>query len=97
MDVHAKRVDEQSAAIVGGQRPVAISVVVPAKNEEKNLPILIERLFAVLRGQSKLFEIIVVNDGSTDGSIHILRALAGVHPERCESSTSPGIMVKRLR
>ncbi len=81
LDVHAKRIDEQSVAILAGQRPIAISVVVPAKNEEKNLPILIERLFVALRDQSKLFEIIVVNDGSTDGSMHILRALAGVHSE----------------
>ncbi len=58
-----------------------ISLIVPAKNEEKNLPLLIERAFSVMRGLGKSFEVIVVNDGSTDGSLHVLRALAASHPE----------------
>lgn len=60
---------------------VAVSVIVPAKNEERNLPILIERLFPVLRGLGVGFEVIVVNDGSTDGSLAVLRDLAADHPE----------------
>jgi dolichol-phosphate mannosyltransferase len=58
-----------------------LSVVIPAKNEEQNLPVLIARLFAVLHELDRPFEVIVVNDGSTDGSIHVLRALATSHPE----------------
>ena len=58
-----------------------ISVIVPAKNEEQNLPILIEQLFPVLHGLCRPFEVIVVNDGSTDGTLRTLRALAGSHPE----------------
>lgn len=58
-----------------------LSVIIPAKNEEQNLPILIERLFSVLHGQGRPFEVIVVNDGSTDGSLRVLRALATSHPE----------------
>ena len=58
-----------------------LSVIVPAKNEERNLPVLIERLFSVLRGLGRAFEVIVVNDGSTDGSLRVLRALAGSYPE----------------
>ena len=58
-----------------------ISLIIPAKNEEKNLPLLIERAFSVMRGLGKSFEVIVVNDGSTDGSLHVLRALAASHPE----------------
>lgn len=58
-----------------------LSVIVPAKNEEQNLPVLLARLFAVLRGLSRPFEVIVVNDGSTDGSLRVLRNLAEAHPE----------------
>ena len=59
----------------------ALSVIVPVKNEERNLPILIERLFPVLRELRRPFEVIIVNDGSTDGSLRVLRALAVSHPE----------------
>jgi glycosyltransferase involved in cell wall biosynthesis len=58
-----------------------ISVIVPAKNEAKNLPILIARLLATMRGLGQPFEVIVVNDGSTDDSLSILRALAAINPE----------------
>ena len=60
---------------------VAISVIVPAKNEANNLPILIERLLSVLGGQPESFEVIIVNDGSSDASIQVLRTLVGMHPE----------------
>jgi dolichol-phosphate mannosyltransferase len=59
----------------------ALSVIVPVKNEEPNLPILLGRLFPVLHGLRRPFEVIVVNDGSTDGSLSVLRTLAASHPE----------------
>ena len=71
----------QSAAEFSPKDTVMISLIIPAKNEEKNLPLLIERAFSVMRGLGKSFEVIVVNDGSTDGSLHVLRALAASHPE----------------
>jgi dolichol-phosphate mannosyltransferase len=58
-----------------------LSVIIPAKNEEPNLPILIERLFSALRAIGTPFEAIVVNDGSTDGSLRVLRQLAARHGE----------------
>jgi len=72
---------EQSAAGGPVRGAVGISVIVPAKNEEQNLPILLERMFPVLNGLDRPFEVIVVNDGSTDGTMRVLRALAAVHPE----------------
>ena len=48
--------------------PRTISVVVPVFNSEQSLPILIERLNSVLTDTCYAFEVILVNDGSTDGS-----------------------------
>jgi glycosyltransferase involved in cell wall biosynthesis len=58
-----------------------ISVIVPAKNEEPNLPILVDRLFACLRGLHRPFEVIAINDGSTDETLRVLRDLAALRPE----------------
>ncbi len=57
-----------------------ISVIVPAYNEAANLPILVERLFPVLEGLGRGFEVIVVNDGSRDATLAVLRALAAAQP-----------------
>ncbi len=53
-----------------------ISVVIPAYNEEENLPVLYERLKAVLDKLEGDYEILFVDDGSTDGSFEVLRDLA---------------------
>ena len=71
----------QPAPPVARRLRVEITVIVPAKNEEKNLPVLIAQLLAVLGGLNRAFEIIVVNDGSTDGSMRVLRTLAATHPQ----------------
>ncbi|HHL39856.1 MAG TPA: glycosyltransferase [Deltaproteobacteria bacterium] len=52
-----------------------ISVVVPVYNEREVLPHLYERLASVLEGLGMSYEIIFVNDASTDDSLHILRGL----------------------
>lgn len=58
-----------------------ISVIVPAKNEAANVPVLIERLFASLRGLGRPFEVLIVNDGSTDDTLGTLRGYCASHPE----------------
>lgn len=59
---------------------LAYSVVVPLLNEEESLPELHARLTAVLRDTSRPYEILFVNDGSTDGSAVRLDALAAADP-----------------
>ncbi len=54
-----------------------ISVVIPVYNEEKNLPLLMDRLDASLRPMERPFEIIFVDDGSRDRSLDILRSFVG--------------------
>ncbi len=62
------------------REPPALSVVVPVYNEEESLPILHPELVAALERGGEGFEILYVDDGSTDGSARILRALAGSDP-----------------
>ena len=57
-----------------------ISVVVPVYNEEPNLREVIRRTVATLVGMARSFEIIAVDDGSTDGSLALLRELRGNEP-----------------
>lgn len=57
-----------------------LSVVIPVFNEEGNLERLTQELTAVLAGLRRSYEIIFVDDGSTDRSVAILRGLATRDP-----------------
>lgn len=57
------------------ERP-AVSVVIPAHNEEQNLLPLFDRLVATLEDLGRTFEIVIVDDASTDASVDLLRNLA---------------------
>jgi glycosyltransferase involved in cell wall biosynthesis len=59
----------------------ALSVVVPVLNEEQSLPRLLEALTAVLASLPYRFEIILVNDGSTDNSLSVMRSFSANRPE----------------
>ena len=61
-------------------QPVEISVVIPVYNEVENLPILVPKLLEVLRGLHKTYEMIFVDDGSSDGSRRILKEMVSLHP-----------------
>lgn len=53
-----------------------LSLVIPVFNEEENLPELIERVTRVGRDMGRPYEIVLVNDGSRDGSLDLLRSAA---------------------
>ena len=55
---------------------IDLSIVVPVYNEEKNIPILYERLKKAANAISSNHELIFVNDGSKDGSFFELMKLA---------------------
>ena len=56
----------------GNSNLLEFSVVIPVFNEESNLRILYDRLSGVMQGLGKTYEIIYVDDGSTDDSFQVL-------------------------
>jgi glycosyltransferase involved in cell wall biosynthesis len=53
----------------------ALSVVIPVHNEVANLVSLLDELDGVLSSQARSYEVIVVDDGSSDGTTALLRKL----------------------
>ncbi|HXC92625.1 MAG TPA: glycosyltransferase [Geobacteraceae bacterium] len=58
-----------------------ISIVIPVYNEEPNIQHLFDRLYPVMKGLGKTFEIIFTDDGSRDRSLEMLKKFASTHPE----------------
>jgi glycosyltransferase involved in cell wall biosynthesis len=59
---------------------IELSVIIPILNERDNLTQLYHRLSRVLSNLNRSYEIIFVDDGSTDGSIRLCRELAESDP-----------------
>jgi len=60
---------------------VALSIVVPIYNEEESLPFLVNQLLEVLQPMEETFELVLVNDGSSDNSAEVIRKLSFDIPE----------------
>jgi dolichol-phosphate mannosyltransferase len=56
-----------------------ISVVVPVYNEAANIPVLYKELSAQLASLPYSYEFVFVDDGSTDGSLQVIKELAKAH------------------
>ena len=57
-----------------------LSVVFPVYNEEENLPILMEEIARALDGKGWSYEVVAVDDGSSDNSLAVLRELRAKYP-----------------
>ena len=63
----------------GDERP-KVTIAIPVYNEERNLPLLAERLFPVLDRLGRTWELILVDDGSRDRSPELLAEIAATRP-----------------
>ena len=59
-----------------------LSIVIPLLNEKENLTPLMEAITAVLQVRSLSYEVIFIDDGSTDASFETLRTLYEQYPSR---------------
>lgn len=66
-----------------------VSIVVPLKNEERNVPVLIEKLRDAMKGLAVPYELILVDDGSTD------ETFAAISRASAEGSDCVGIRLRR--
>jgi glycosyltransferase involved in cell wall biosynthesis len=66
---------------MGPELPPELSIVVPLYNEAESLQPLVEQLLAALRPLGRSFELVLVDDGSSDDTAAVLRHLAAQTPE----------------
>jgi len=62
------------------ERQVDVSVLVPAKDEAENLPLFMEQAAATFSAAPASFEVVVVDDGSSDATWQVLQDLAARYP-----------------
>jgi dolichol-phosphate mannosyltransferase len=69
-----------------------VIITLPAYNEEESLPLLLERVEESMGEDDTEYRVIVVNDGSTDGTAAVTDALEGRMPlERIDHDTNRGL------
>lgn len=74
------------------------SIVIPAYNEEKNIPEVVSRLAQALRAEQIPFELIVVNDNSTDNTVSVVEDLCPDYPEiNLVHNRAPGGLGRAIR
>lgn len=71
--------------------PPTISIIAPIFNEEKNLPELYRRVGEVMDSLGEAWELVLVDDGSSDGSANLMRELA-----RNDSRVRPVIFARNF-
>jgi glycosyltransferase involved in cell wall biosynthesis len=65
---------------IAATREVDVSVLVPAKDEAENLPLFMEQAAAAFATSPHRYEVVVVDDGSTDRTWSVLQQLAEQYP-----------------
>ncbi|MBE9050051.1 glycosyltransferase family 2 protein [Nostocales cyanobacterium LEGE 11386] len=73
------RITEENGAISANVPDV--SVVVPVRDEVESLPILLEAIASSISNSNLSYEIICVDDGSTDGSAELLKEQAQIRTD----------------
>lgn len=58
-----------------------LSIIVPVYNEQENLPLLYQAVIQAVQPLQRTWELVLVDDGSRDGSVKVLEELAACDPE----------------
>ena len=54
-----------------------LSIVIPAYNEEKRIAPTIDKILGFMKAKDYAFEVVVVDDGSTDGTVELVKSRFG--------------------
>ncbi len=60
--------------------PIFLSIIIPAYNEERRLPDTLEKTAAFLQAQPYTYEVLVIENGSTDRTLEIAQSFAQRFP-----------------
>ena len=63
----------RAAGPTGRTRPESLSCVIPCRNEARNLDLLLPKLCDLLPRLADSWEVILVDDGSTDSTATVMR------------------------
>jgi glycosyltransferase involved in cell wall biosynthesis len=86
-------------------KDIHLSVVIPACNEELRLPRTLDQTIEYLKGQRYTSEILVVNDGSEDGTEKVVRDYASgpvplkllTHPDRANHGKGASVKLGMMQ
>jgi len=62
-------------------KPIDLSIVIPIYNEADNIVPLVGEILSALGTLGRTYEIILVDDGSTDGSLRLMKQLHTEYPD----------------
>jgi dolichol-phosphate mannosyltransferase len=102
LDTKSDVTQTESSRLLDRVMSPGLSVVIPFHNESESIPALIEEVYAALANHPS-FELICVDDGSSDDTFGQLSALRSAHPDlqlvrhrnQCGQSTAVRTGVKR--
>ena len=80
------------------EQPIHLSIIIPAYNEEMRLPDTLNKTAAFLQAQGFTYEVLVVENGSTDRTLEIAQSFASRLPFVVavhEESRGKGLAVRR--
>jgi len=60
---------------------ISLSIICPCFNEEGTIKIFLEKLIPIMQGVQRSYEIIFVNDGSTDNTLNVLLKAKSKNPQ----------------
>ena len=70
-----------AAALLPTTDRIAVTVLMPAYNEAPNLALMVPRTIQMLEAVAPSYELVVVDDGSHDGTAELIAELRKDHPE----------------